>query len=387
MKNAASLADAARTLIWFGAVWTAFSLLIGGGLGYTAWMSAKIGAQGRTASARILRIDAPGSEGSLDIHYDFTLPSGQSVEDTVSSSPSEVAEKLNTGRGPVIWGSNFPPIPTTVQYLPGQPAYHRLHGFGYASASGSPLFGGLLLSVFVAVGGGILSQGVKMKRTAEAPVAAATEAVELKGNEAAGNADVSGSIPGFTYRREGERFIFQPTKSSLLALVLKLVIMVAGFGVFAGMGVWVLDVGDKAAGVGLLLFAGIPIAAALGAIGQALCYGLRPSILDRGQGQFQVGGRVICDLSAIARLHLRRGFNPDDPADARYFTSFVLHDGRRVPLGLSSFIEFPNHRETLIGRVSKGEKIEAVMKGAAAFIGVEYTFTQERDPSLQAGDG
>lgn len=116
---------------------------------------------------------------------------------------------------------------------------------------------------------------------------------------------------------------------------------------------------------------------------ETLCYGFRSSVLDRGRVQFQVGARVICDLRAIARLHLRRGYHPDGPSEARYFVSFVLRDGRQVPLGLSFHVfGFHKPRETLIGGQTDDRKIEAVMQKAATFIGVEYILTEEPDASL-----
>jgi hypothetical protein len=123
---------------------------------------------------------------------------------------------------------------------------------------------------------------------------------------------------------------------------------------------------------------------------EVFLHNLRPTLLDQGRGCFLIGGQIICSLSAIVQLRLRRGYNPENPADAGYHAGFVLRDGRQVPLGLSvskpTFGKQRKDRDTFLGKEPNGDTIEALMQRAAAFIGVEYILIHEPDDDLRSGE-
>ena len=232
----------------------------------------------------------------------------------------------------------------------------------------------------------------------------------------------SGSLPRFTYRREGQCFVLTPARHTVshvrealigISLVLVTFGMVAFAGAFAILSSWLawhgIDatgvtingsrpsqagtpaiVGSAVIGTGLFLFGFVPAAPFIWATGEDLCFGTRPCVLDRGRGEFRVGPRVVCGLGDIACLHLRRGHNPAYPESlpgARYYGSVVLRNGRQVPLG-------PRVRESTsrvlqeaeLGDGFAGAQIEAVMEAAAAFLGVEYVLTRGPDDRLRGNE-
>jgi len=246
-KNALNPVAEARMLIWFGVVWTVFSLLIGGLIGHQEWINAKISAQGRTAPAKITGVETQmGGDGSVTtVHYVFTLPSGETIADAVASSPKEVESKL--GIAAPFWEGmeKVLAIPARVEYLPRQPGNHRLQGFSDGN-SGSPLIGNAIILFFVTVGGIFISAGVRIRREARA-----TELVESNGGggtvigglprrwRPTGRDEISGKIPGYIYRQEGELFVFKPTWASLLlqAFLLAILGIFLGFVAVVGAGV------------------------------------------------------------------------------------------------------------------------------------------------------
>ena len=227
-----------------------------------------------------------------------------------------------------------------------------------------------------------------------------------------------GSLPRFTYRREGQCFVLTPARHTaphvleaviLISLVLVTFGMLAVAGAFAiysswqawhginGPGVTINGslpsqagtpaiVGAAVMGAGLFLFGFIPTASIVWATGKDLCFGTRPCVLDRGRGEFRVGPRVVCGLGDIARLHLRWACPAYLPG-GRYYGSVVLRNGRQVPLG-------PRVRESTsrvlqeaeLGDGSAGAQIEAVMEAAAAFLGVEYVLTGGPDARLRGSE-
>lgn len=414
----AAIRQSALGLIWFGIAFTAVSLLLGILLGRDQWVAAQLRAHGRTAPAQIFGLDREFGAGdvgdSVSVHYRFTLPSGQSIEDTLHTSPKEVTERL--GVSPPIGFQFTPPaIQATVRYLPGRPGDHALQGFG-GDTSGSPLAGGVVLLAFVAFGGVALGAGLKVWREAEVP-----QAVALGGGRGTENADGAVQIPGFHCRQEGQRFVLQPTWSGLLGPVFGSLLGIALFSLPAFFGAslvhssWLTWRGEAAPdsglallgrvriqaghadlasglaiGAGLFLFGAVPVAWCFGGLAEVLGHGLRPSILDQDCGHFLIGVRVICPLSAITQLTLRRRYNPDNPADAGYYAGFVLRDGRRVPLGKAfsapSFRKESPERGTFLGKEPHGGRIEALMQRAATFSGVEYALTHEPDEALRGGE-
>ena len=119
--------------------------------------------------------------------------------------------------------------------------------------------------------------------------------------------------------------------------------------------------------------------------------GLREEKVPPGRAGAARGAAVMGSLGDIARLHVRRGHNPDAPKNlrnARYFGSFVLRDGRQVPFG-RSVGEYTSGKEpeAELGDGIAGAKIEAVMQAVAAFLGVEYALTGGPDEGLQPRKG
>lgn len=422
----------ARAFIGLGAVAIAMPLAIGAIFGHDQWVAAQISQRGRTAPAQILGVQGgDGGDSEATVQYTFTLPSGQPMVDTVQAPPKKVAEALGVVHSPfsLDWGKRFPPA--TVRYVPGEPSLHRLQGF--ASSAGSPLGTAVGLGLFVAFGGVFLGKGLQMWREALAPAGSGSPTPPPGLTEPLAE---SGSLPGltprsgvvqlgsgFTYRREGQCFILTPVRppaSKVLMAVMVMSLFVGIFGMVAYFGAtmiqdsWLAWHGVDVPGVtingrhpsqagtpalimgavfgaGLFLFGFVPVAAVAWATGEYFCFGTRPSVLDRGRGEFRVGARVVCGLGDIARLHLRRGHNPDAPEllpDARYYGSFVLRDGRQVPLGLSARTSpFRKLQETELGDGVAGAQIEAVVQAAAAFLGVEYALMGGPDARLRRGEG
>jgi hypothetical protein len=417
-----------RAFIWFGALWIAMTLMFGAMFGHDQWVVAQISQRGRTVPAQILGVEGgDGGDSSAIVQYTFTLPSGQRRVDTVQAPPKKVEEALGVVHSPfgLGWGQRFPPA--TVRYVSGEPSLHRLQGF--ESSAGSPLGAAVGLGLFVCFGGVFLGKGLQMRQEALAPAPSggSTSPPGLTKPLAE-----SGSLPGltprsgvvhlasgFTYRQEGQCFVLTPVRPpvSQVLMAVMVVTLVAGmFGVVAYLGATVIQgswlawhgidvsgvtinggrpsqagipalISGAVFGAGLFLFGFVPAAAAVWVTGEALCFGTRPSVLDRGRGEFRVGPRVVCRLGDIARLHLRRGHNPDAPEnlpDARYYASFVLRNGRQVPLGLSARTSsFRKLQETEMGDGVAGAQIEAVMQAAAAFLGVEYALTGGPDVRLK----
>ena len=216
------------------------------------------------------------------------------------------------------------------------------------------------------------------------------------------------SHPGFMYRQEGQCFVLTPDRRrQILMTVIVAIPIEAALGVFAYWGAlllqssWLAWHGTSMPGMSLTprtdtpgLIVGAVIGAVLFLLFGVLPAGIvwsnitdllsrnRPSVLDRGRGEFRVGARVVCGLGDIARLQLYRGHNPEAPenlADARYVASFVLQDGRRF--GLCSY----EYKSTELGNGVAGAQIEAVMAAVAAFLGVEYALMRWPDDRLRPG--
>ena len=415
-----------------------FTLFLASLFGQQTWVEAQIRTHGRTAPARILRIerDFGGGDGeTVSVQYQFALPSGKTLTDTLHASPKEVEAKLGVTVSFFDFGPRILSIPTTVRYRPDRPEDHRLQGFGNDGSLGSLIGGGLILLSFLAFSGGILFKIVKMRREAAAPqTVLISEAGKtyrsfqpLRQNNMT-EEDASGRLPGFTFHwEEGTRFVLRPTWPSLIGPFLAMSIgMSIGIGIFslpallgaavmqqAWLGWQGIDLADSwlttggsgvpasqmshealtgsmIIGAVLFLFGALPVFWGFRNLAEVFLHGLRSSILDRGRGCFLIGGQVICPLSAIVQMRLRRGYNPENSAEAGYHAGFVLRDGRLVPLGLSisqpTFGKQRKDRDTFLGKEPNGDKIEALMRRAAAFIGTEYRLMNEPDDNLQRGE-
>jgi len=220
----------------------------------------------------------------------------------------------------------------------------------------------------------------------------------------------SGRLPGFMYRREDQCFVLTPdrhTKAELLGTVMVWGLAAGFLGKAAYIGAGMIGAGMIGAGMigaswqgghgsavfgaALVLLGFVPGATILWITVADLCFGRRPSVLDRGRGEFRIGARVVCGLGDIALLCLHRGHNPDAPKNlrnARYFGSFVLRDGRQVPFG-RSVGEYTSGKEpeAEMGDGIAGAKIEVVMQAVAAFLGVEYALTGGPDEGLRPRKG
>ena len=406
-----------------------FTLFLAVLFGQQAWVEAQIRTHGRTAPARILRIerDFGGGDGeTVSVQYQFTLPSGKPLTDTLHASPKEVEAKLGVTVSFFDFGPRALSIPTTVQYRPDRPEDHRLQGFGGDTSSGSLIGGGLILLAFLAFSGGLLFKIANLRWEDAAPQTVPVKGKEYRASQPSMPSSVgeeSGRLPGFTFRwEEGTRFVLRPTWPSLLG---PFIAMSIGIGVFSlpalfgaavmqqawlgwqGVdipGSWLTNgggipnsqmshealTGSMIMGAVLFLFGAFPVFWGLRNLAEVFLHGLRPSLLDRDRGCFRIGGQVVCPLSAIVQLRLRRGYNPENPADAGYHAGFVLRDGRLVPFGLSvskpTFGKQRKDRDTFLGKEPNGDKIEALMQRAAAFIGAEYMLLHEPDDNLRSGE-